>query len=400
MGEAGPHPVPCRPPMGDRLRDKASGARRSFMPTIETLLRLGLALFFLYVFLVGVKSLETGIASLGSDAIDRIFGSVANPIAGLAAGILATVLVQSSSVSTATIVGLVGSGLLPFGYAIPMIMGANIGTTVTNTLASLGHVRQSAYFERALAAATMHDYFNLLTVLVLLPLEILFGLISNLAMWLAGIFDGLIPDVQTGRSPIKDAVSAPVTWVHDLLAGLGWGVVEGTILLGVGFALIFVSLWLITRNMRAVMSGRIENAINGILGKGAGFGALIAGILMTVAVQSSSITTSILVPLVAAGVLSLRNAFPVTLGANVGTTVTALLASVAAESPDALIVAVAHLVFNVLGILIFYPWLPLRRLPLRLATWTAAAAVKRKSLVAGYVVGLFIVAPLLVLLIA
>lgn len=370
------------------------------MAWTETVARLAATLFFLYLFLAGVKSLETGIASLGSDAVDQIFGSVANPIAGLAAGILATVLVQSSSVSTATIVGLVGSGILPFESAIPMIMGANIGTTVTNTLASLGHVRQSAYFERALAAATMHDYFNLLSVALLLPLEVAFGVVSRIAIALAGFFDGLLPEVSTGGSPIKDAVAAPVSWLEDGLTSLGWEAFAGAIILALGFVLIFISLWMITRNMRAVMSGRIENAINGILAKGAGVGALIAGVMMTVAVQSSSITTSILVPLVAAGVLTLPNAFPVTLGANIGTTVTALLASVAADLPDALVVAVAHLVFNILGILIFYPWPPLRRVPLHLAAWTASAAVRRKSLVAAYVVGLFIILPLVVLLIA
>jgi sodium-dependent phosphate cotransporter len=386
--------------MGDSVEREETAARRAFMAWTESAGRLAAALFFLYLFLVGVKSLETGISTFGSDAIDQIFGSVANPIAGLAAGILATVLVQSSSVSTATIVGLVGSGILPFESAIPMIMGANIGTTVTNTLASLGHVRQSAYFERALAAATMHDYFNILTVALLLPLEVAFGAVSRIAIALADFFDGLLPDVGTGSSPVKDAVAAPVSWVDDLLASLGWETVTGAIVLVLGFVLIFISLWMITRNMRAVMSGRIENAINGILAKGAGVGALIAGTLMTVAVQSSSITTSILVPLVAAGVLSLRNAFPITLGANIGTTVTALLASVAADSPDALVVAVAHLVFNVLGILIFYPWPPLRRIPLRLAAWTASAAVRRKSLVAAYVIGLFVILPLVVLLIA
>jgi len=370
------------------------------MSWAETATRLGLAIFFLYLFLVGVKALETGISSFGSDAIDQIFGSVANPIAGLAAGILATVLVQSSSVSTATIVGLVGAGVLPYEYAIPMVMGANIGTTVTNTLASLGHVRQNLYFERALAAATMHDYFNVLTVAVLLPLEVAFGLVSRIAIFLADIFGELLPEVDAGGSPIKGAVAAPVGWVEDALLSWGWGTATGAVLLGLGFVLIFLSLWMITRNMKAVMSGRIENAINGILGKGAGIGALMAGVLMTVAVQSSSITTSILVPLVAAGVLSLRNAFPVTLGANVGTTVTALLASVAADSPDALVVAFAHLVFNLLGIAIFYPWPPLRRVPLRLAALTASAAVRRKSLVGAYVVGLFIVVPVAVLLIA
>ena len=369
------------------------------MSWTETAARLGLALLFLYLFLVGVKSLETGISAFGTDFVDSVFGSVANPIAGLAAGVLATVLVQSSSVTTATIVGLVGSGVLPVETAIPMVMGANIGTTVTNTLASLGHVRQNAYFERALAAATMHDYFNVLSVAILLPLELAFGVITNIATWLAEIFGGLLPAVETD-SPIKAAIAAPVDWFEGVLTNLGWQPAEGAILLIAGIGLIFLSLWRITREMRAVMSGRIENAINGILAKGAGLGAMIAGFLMTVAVQSSSITTSILVPLVAAGVLTLVNAFPVTLGANVGTTITAILASIAADSPDAIVIAMAHLTFNLLGILIFYPWRPLRMVPLRLATWTAQAAVRRKSLVAGYVIGLFVVVPLLVLFIA
>jgi sodium-dependent phosphate cotransporter len=217
---------------------------------------------------------------------------------------------------------------------------------------------------------------------------------------LADVFDGLLPAVDTGGSPIKDAIAAPVSWIRDTIASWGWETAEGAVLLVLGIGLIFLALWMITRQMKSVMSGRIENAINGILSRGAGAAALIVGFLMTVAVQSSSITTSILVPLVAAGVLTLRNAFPVTLGANVGTTVTALLASIAADSSDALVIAMAHLTFNVVGILIFYPWPPLRNIPLQLASWTAAAAVRHKSLVAGYVIGLFIVLPLAILLIA
>ncbi|MCZ6738166.1 MAG: Na/Pi symporter, partial [Actinobacteria bacterium] len=345
-------------------------------------MRLGLTLFFLYLFLVGVKSLEKGISSFGSALVDQVFSSVANPIAGLAAGVLATVLVQSSSVTTATIVGLVGAGVLPVETAVPMVMGANIGTTVTNTLASLGHVRQSAYFQRAFAAATVHDYFNLLSVAILLPLEVAFGLISRIANSLASLVGDILPEVGSGSSPIKSAISAPVSWMADTIESLGWSGAEGAILLGVGIGLIFLALWMITRQMKAVMSGRIENAINGVLSRGAGAGAFLVGLVMTVAVQSSSITTSILVPLVAAGVLTLRNAFPVTLGANLGTTVTALLASIAADSSDALVIALAHVTFNILGILIFYPWPRLRRIPIMLAERTGEAAVKRKSVVA------------------
>lgn len=385
--------------MGDTGAQPEGSSRKPFLTWNETAIRLGLAFFFLYLFLVGIKALEKGISSLGSDFVDQVFSSVANPIAGLAAGILATVLVQSSSVTTATIVGLVGAGVLPVDTAVPMVMGANIGTTVTNTLASLGHVRQSAYFQRAFAAATVHDYFNLLSVAILLPLEVAFGLISRIANSLADLVEDILPEVGSGSSPIKSAISAPVSWMADTIESLGWSAAEGAILLVVGMGLIFLALWLITRQMKAVMSGRIENAINGVLSKGAGTGAFVVGLLMTVAVQSSSITTSILVPLVAAGVLTLRNAFPVTLGANLGTTVTALLASIAADSSDALVIALAHVTFNILGILIFYPWPRLRRIPIMLAERTGEAAVKRKSIVAVYVIGLFIVAPVAILLI-
>lgn len=386
--------------MGDSAAREMTSGRRPFLSNTETAARLGLALLFLYAFLVGVKSLEAGISAFGEDFVDQVFASVANPIAGLAAGILATVLVQSSSVTTATIVGLVGAGALPVEVAVPMVMGANIGTTVTNTLASLGHLRQSAYFERALAAATMHDYFNILAVAILLPLEIVFGLISTISQGAADLVGGLLPEVDTGGSPIKSAIKAPVTWFEETIESLGWADFAGIVLLLVGIALIFLALWMITRQMKAVMSGRIENAINGILAKGAGASAMVVGLVITIAVQSSSITTSILVPLVAAGVLTLRNAFPVTLGANIGTTVTALLASIAADSPDALVIALAHVTFNVLGILIIYTFPTFRRVPLRMAARTAQAAVKRKSLVAGYVIGLFVVVPLAILFVA
>ncbi len=374
-----------------------SPARNPFSPKAETALKFGLVLVFLYLFLVGVKGLEKGISAFGGDLVDQVFASVANPIAGLAAGVLATVLVQSSSVSTSTIVGLVGAGVLPVETAVPMVMGANIGTTVTNTLASLGHLRQSAYFQRAFTAATMHDYFNILTVILLLPLEIFFKVITRIATGIEVVVVGILPDITTGSSPIKTVIKAPVSALADLIEGSSIAGAEGWILLLSGVALIFVSLWMITRNMKQIMSGRMENAINAVLSKGAGAGALLVGLVMTVAVQSSSITTSILVPLVAAGVLTIRNAFPMTLGANVGTTVTALIASVASDSPEALAIALAHVSFNLVGILIFYPWPPLRYLPVRLAEYTADLAVRHKSLVAVYLIGVFLILPAAIL---
>ena len=150
-------------------------------------LRTAIVLGLLYLFLVGVKLLEGGIKGLGADYTDPLFEGVSNPLAGLFVGILATVLVQSSSVTTATIVGLVASGVIGVEAAVPMIMGANIGTTVTNTLVSLTHARKSEEFRAAFTAATMHDFFNLMAVAMLLPLELITGFLSKSAAAIAEI---------------------------------------------------------------------------------------------------------------------------------------------------------------------------------------------------------------------
>jgi solute carrier family 34 (sodium-dependent phosphate cotransporter) len=368
---------------------------------IPTGVRVILVVFLLYLFLVGVKALESGIQGFGADFTDSLFKGVSNPLAGLFVGVLATVLVQSSSVTTATIVGLVGAGTLTVPLAVPMIMGANIGTTVTNTLASLGYLRRSSEFRRAFAGATMHDFFNILAVAVLLPLELATGFLSKAAAALAG-FLGKSTDLEfeSPDSPIKAAVKAPVKLFENIVEGLGaHNTVLSILLLVLGLALIFVALAYITRNMKLVVAGRIERSMNVVLAKGGGITAMAIGLIMTVAVQSSSITTSVLVPMIAAGVLTLANAYPITLGANVGTTVTALLASLATDRPEGLVIALVHTLFNISGILIFYPIPQLRRIPLYLAGKLGAVAEVRKSLVIVYVIGAFVLVPLLGILI-
>ncbi len=360
---------------------------------LPTPVRSVLVLALLYAFLAGVSMLEKGINTLGSDVQENLFDSVANPVAGVFVGLLGTVLVQSSSVSTATIVGLVGSGVLGVDDAIPMVMGANIGTTVTNTLASLGTVRQRPEFERAFAAATVHDFFNVISVSLLLPLELATGFLSKAAEWLSERLVG--SSGTTYKSPIKQWVKNPVDWANDLYDTLGAsGNGLGGLLIVTGLAVIFLSLAFITKNMRSLVADRIERSLNAVLGRGGGVVAMVVGLVVTVAVQSSSITTSVMVPLAGAGVVTLANVYPVTLGANVGTTITALLASLAADRPEALTVALVHTLFNLTGILLLYPMPRLRNIPIRLAQTLSAAAARRPQWVAGYILGLFVVVPL------
>jgi solute carrier family 34 (sodium-dependent phosphate cotransporter) len=358
-------------------------------------LRAALVLVLLYAFLVGVGLLESGIAALGEGFQAGLLENVANPLSGLFAGILVTVLVQSSSVSTSTIVGLVGAGTLPVSLAVPMIMGANIGTTVTNTLASLGNIRRSEEFRRGFAAATVHDFFNVLAVAVLLPLELLTGFLTEAAEWLTARLRGTEVS-EIGQSPIRAAVKYPIGLIESFLDGdpVG-GALAGVLFLAAGLGLIFLALGFITKNMRQLVAGSVERAMNRIVGRGGGAIGILLGIAVTVAVQSSTITTSILVPLVAAGILTLPNAYPITLGANVGTTITALLASLAVLRPEGLTIALVHTLFNLTALAVIYPVKRVRLIPVRMAERLAALAVTRRSVVVGYVLGLFLVVPLL-----
>jgi sodium-dependent phosphate cotransporter len=363
-------------------------------PRLNSPLRALLVIVFLYLFLGGVKLLESGIKGLGADYTDALFESVSNPLAGLFVGVLATVLVQSSSVTTATIVGLVASGVLSVEAAVPMIMGANIGTTITNTIVALAHVRNTEEFRKAFVAATMHDFFNLLAVALLFPIEVATGGLSRAAQWLAEVISGGAALGGDFDSPVKSAVSWFAGTVTDGVdAVISNPTAAAVLAIVVGIALIFATLALITRNMRMLVATRIERSINAVLERSGMIGMLV-GIIVTVSVQSSSITTSILIPLVASGVLLVRSAYPITLGANVGTTVTGLLAALGAGAVSGLTIALVHTLFNVTAIALLYPWKRVRYVPVAMAEWLAGLAVRRKTVALGYVVALFIVLPL------
>ena len=368
------------------------GTGRRVLTTWASVLVL---LLLLGLFLTAIQLMGGAFKILGREQADALFQGISNPFAGLAVGILATVLVQSSSVTTATVVALVGGGQISVSHAVPIIMGANIGTSITNTLVSMGHITRKEEFRRAFAGATMHDFFNLLVLCIFLPLELATGFLEKGAVALTGI---LGTDSAVGgayKSPIKaffggiaNSISAFVT---DVLSLSGWP--AAALALIIALAMIVVSLLFITKIMRRLMAARVERAMNEVLGRRGLLGILL-GMILTVAVQSSSITTSLLVPMIGAGVLSLEAAFPVTLGANLGTTVTGLIASLAA-GPAGLTIALVHTLFNLAGILLIYPVPPLRAIPLRLARGLANRAVKTRLYVLLYIFGVFVLLPVL-----
>jgi len=147
--------------------------------------------------------------------------------------------------------------------------------------------------------------------------------------------------------------------------------------------------------LRKAMTGRARKLMQNALGRRPETGVL-SGTVVTILVQSSSTTTSLIVPLAGAGVVTLKQVFPFTMGANIGTCVTALLAATAIVGSNevfALQIALVHLLYNFIGVILFLytPWL--KELPLRAAAWLGERASEHKSWAFGYIFAVFFVMP-------
>lgn len=341
----------------------------------------------LYLFILSITLLGGAFKHMGKGFAEAIFQSTSNPIIALMIGVLTTAIVQSSSTTTSIIVGLVavgaGSGtqILSFESAIPMVMGANIGTSVTNILVSLGHITRGEEFRRAFTGSMLHDFFNVCAVIVLLPLEIYFGLISKSALFLESIFSGF--GGMTFISPLK-MITKPISkWIIHATGD------SGIISASVAMLFLFIALYFIVKLLKSLVLSKVEKFFQRYIFRTPAL-SFILGIALTAFVQSSSITTSLVVPLIGAGVITILQVYPYLLGANIGTTITAFLASFVTGSHAAIALAFSHLLFNIFGIAIFWP---LKAIPIWMAEKLSYLTQKSKSVPILYILIVFFIIP-------
>lgn len=377
--------------------------------------------FFLYFFLFGLELLGSGAKVMSGCKAGELFGDDTNPIAGLMVGILATVLLQSSSTTTSIIVSLTGTAI-SVQQGIYMVMGANIGTSVTNTIVAIGQMGDGDQLERAFAGATVHDMFNFMAVAILLPVEVVTGYLDALTGAMVKNADtekgekwegpikkivaplgekvikankDLIKDIANGDGscaegggfyPIicepgveptyntcsqvgliscdKDTNECPAFF--DQNASVHDDKVSGGCCFFISIVILFTCLFGLVTVLQKLLMGMSTRIIYKATDMN-GYIAMLIGTGLTILVQSSSITTSTLTPLVGMGAIRLEQMYPLTLGANIGTTMTALMAAMVTEGTGSLQVALAHLFFNLSGIAIFYPVPYMRKLPLNSA---------------------------------
>lgn len=360
-------------------------------PWLSRWLRPPVFLAVLFTFFLALDLLGLAFGLFGKGVASVLIERTANPFVGLFVGILATTLVQSSSTTTSLTVALVAAGALTVEGAISVIMGANIGTSVTNSLVSLGHVTRRGEFERAFAGATVHDLFNVLTVAILFPIELATRYLARTSVILASALAGV------GGLRLFDPVRTVVRPVALALIGLLGKSPIGTLVLAL--VLLFAALKLLVDFLKATMAGRAERVLHRTLFRSPA-AAVTAGLLMTVMVQSSSITTSVMVPLVAASIVTLEQVFPFTIGANIGTTVTALVAALSTGSSAAVTVAFAHLIFNLTGTAIVFVPPPVRAVPLALARGLGRMAGRNRLYPVAYVLLVFFILPFLLILLS
>ncbi len=367
-----------------------------------------LLIFFiaLYFFIIGIKLMGSGFKGLntvfgsGEDSFAEILiEAVSNPLVGLCIGIFVTAVIQSSSATTATVVAIVAVNPSFFPYAIPIIIGSNIGTSVTNIIVSLGHIRHPPSFRRAFAGAMVHDFFNVLAAALIFPAEWLTriitgkGFLERLGEWTASAlvgsegaeFDLIHMILDPALEPIKEIIEHIGGWIHPNAPTF--------MLMIVGIIILFAALMFITRSARRAIDGKVQKVVDRVLFRNAPTSFLF-GMGLTAFVQSSSVTTSIAVPLVGGGILTIQQIFPYTLGANVGTTVTALMAALAADFTGeggkfALAISFVHLYFNILGITLLYP---LRKVPIYFAKKVASyMSINRKMAIIFLIVVFFVI---------
>ncbi|XP_068177758.1 solute carrier family 34 member 2a [Antennarius striatus] len=444
--------------------------------------KLILLLGFLYLFICSLDILSSAFQLVGGKAAGDIFQDnsvLSNPLAGLVIGVLVTLLVQSSSTSSSIVVSMVSSGLLTVQLAVPIIMGTNIGTSVTNTLVAMTQAGERSTFRRAFAGATVHDFFNWLSVLVLLPLEVASGYLYVVTKLIIDSFK-----IESGEAPdllnvITDVLTDSIIQLDEsVITGIATGDPEarnkslikkwcqtftnttlmnvtvpgpenctspsfcwfdgnytftlknisetynvkkcthlfvnvnlsdlavGLILLALSLLVLCSCLILIVKLLNSMLKGQVAGVIKKVIntdfpfpfGWLTGYIAILVGAGMTFIVQSSSVFTSAITPLVGIGVISIERAYPLSLGANIGTTTTAILAAMASPGErlaNALQIALVHFLFNISGIILWYP-IPFTRIPIRLSKGLGNITASYRWFAVVYIICCFFVLPLFV----
>ncbi len=353
------------------------------------IVRISLIISIIFIFLLAIDLMINALSSIGLGAAQELIKIAEIPFISLFIGLLTTALIQSSSTVTSIAVAMVASGTISLNMGIFVIMGANIGTTLTSDIISLSYITSKSKFRLALSAGVIHDFFNIFTTIIIFPLEYYYKILSGSAMYITKILgvQGPTPDMVVSK-PVYSIIKPLTLGIADLINN-DW------IVAVIGILLLFTAIKLFSTYSYKLLIGKSKDKMKSYIFSNP-FKSFSWGLLFTGALQSSSITTSLSVPLVATQKVSLSSVFPFIMGANIGTTITALLAAIF-KSEAAVSLAITHLVFNFIGVLIFLPYAKVRSFPVYLARRFGLLASDNRLIGFFYIILTFFLIPFLLI---
>ena len=351
--------------------------------------KLLLIILILATFLVAIDLMVVSLSYLGTGIVQDMIAAAEAPFIALFIGLLATAIIQSSSTITSIAVAMVASQSLSLSSGIYLVMGANIGTTITSDIVSLGFITKRSAFRRAISAATIHDFFNFFTTLIIFPLEYNYRFLSKAAVTISSTIHSPAEEISPDQPISGNLIIRPITQLINQLGLSNW------LLLIVSVILIFLSIKMFAGFSLKLFIGDSKDKLQKYIFDKAGK-SFTWGMLFTGTIQSSSISSSLVVPLVALRKVSLESVFPFLLGANVGTTITALIAALF-KSETALSLALAHLIFNAVGVLIVLPFPKVRRLFVIAASEFGKRAGEKRLIGFFYIIFAFFLIPFLLI---
>jgi len=295
---------------------------------------------------------------------------VRNPVTALFAGILTTALLQSSSGTIAIAIATVAAGGLTVGQAVPLVMGANIGTTITNTIVSLAHAFRRKEFVHVVPASLIDDIFKILNVAIFFTLELLTGFLSKSALFLTNFFGGL-PLLGKTLQNFPDFLDIFTKPVLDPVIGLaitffGKTTIAAVVLGIVSFAALAYGLKIMSSAIRELVKKETDHLIKKAFRTRKR--TTLTGFSLCWILQSSSVTTSLAIPFVAVKMINLKQMYHYALGASLGTTCDAgQIISYIKFGLLGLSVGLVHVLLNFFGIIIFSFVPVLKDLPVTIA---------------------------------
>lgn len=352
------------------------------------------------VMILAIYLILDGAFGLGSAGVARLFDLATHPVIGLLIGIIATASIQSSTAVTALTVTAVGTGGITVSVAVPIILGANIGTTITASIVAFGYLGDRPSFRRAFTAASLHTWYNTIFGLAAFVLEMLFHPLSRLASLVSVSVVG--EPTESGRglyqlySPLVDALG-----VDGLLGSLSDRRLAAVLAILAGTLLVLGAIRFINAQLAVLTAATTRTLLERSSGASDALGVT-SGALVTMSVNASSVTVSSLLPFAVARTLTRREVLSIILGANVGTTLMSLLAALAVPGPLGVLAvqaALVHVTFNVVGTLILLIVRPLRDRIIALAEFSGRIAARGYLVAAGVMAAGYFVLPAVAILI-